>query len=108
MDYFEKQVIDAKYNYNYFFVKLIFDILKILFKLAIMLLLSSIFNCLILNSIVLIYGIYSIYNIYSVINYYYRIISDIRDTLGYSDLSFEIDFSLINIKYLKGVLEYGK
>ena len=108
MNYIEKQFRDAKDNYNYFFVKLIFDILKVFVKLSIMLLISSIFNYTIVNVIVLIYTIYALYNIYSLFNYYFGIISDIKDTLGYSDLSFEINFSLININYLKGVLRYGK
>lgn len=108
MNYLEKQFRDAKDNYNYFFVKLVFDILKILVKLSIMLLISSIFNYVIINIIVLVYTFYAIYNIYSLCNYYFDIIYDIKNTIGYSDLSFEIDFSLININYLKGALKYGK
>jgi len=108
MNYLDKQIKDAKYNYNYFFIVLIFGILKILFKLAIMLLLSSIFNYVIINIIVLLYTFYSLYNIYYLCDYYFDIINDIKNTLGFSDLSFEIDFSLIHIKYLEGVLKYGK
>lgn len=108
MNYLEKQFRDAKDNYNYFFVKLIFDILKVIAKLSIILLISSIFNYIIVNIIALIYTFYTICNIYYLCNYYMGIIYDIKDTMGYSDLSFEIDFSLININYLKGVLKYGK
>jgi len=108
MNYLEKQFRDAKDNYNFFFVKLVFDILKILVKLSIILLISSIFNYFIVNIIVFIYIFYVIFNIYNLSNYYFGIISDIKETMGYSDLSFEIDFSLININYLKGALKYGK
>lgn len=108
MNYLERQFIDAKDNYNYFFVKLVFEILKNLTKLAIILLLSSIFNYVIINIIVLIYTFYTIYNIYYLSNYYLKIIYDIKNTMGYSELSFEIDFSLININYLKGIVKYGK
>jgi len=108
MNYLEKQFRDAKDNYNYFFVKLVFDIMKIFVKLSVMLFISSIFNYVFVNIIVLLYVFYAIYNIYFLCNYYFDIINDIKDTMGYNDLSFEIDFSLINIKYLKGVLEYGK
>lgn len=108
MNYLDKQIRAAKDNYNYFFMKLIFSNLNIIFKLSIMLLISSIFNYTIINIITLIYTIYSLYCIINICNYYFNIIKDIKDTLGYSDLSFEIDFSLFDNNIFKGVVKYGK
>ena len=108
MNYLDKQIKHARDNYNYFFIKLIFCILKNMIKLSIMFLLSSIFNYTCINIIVLLYTIYTIYNIYSLCVYYFNIINDIKDTLGYEELTFEIDFSLIDVKFLKGMVKYGK
>lgn len=108
MNYLDKQIKIAKENYNYFFMKLIFGILSIIFKLSIMLLISSIFNYVIINIIALIYTIYSFYNIVNICKYYFSIINDIKNTLGYSDLAFEIDFSLFDNNIFKGVVKYGK
>lgn len=108
MNYFDKQIRTAKDNYNYFFMKLIFGILNIIFRLSIMLLISIIFNYTIINIIALIYTVYSFYNIVNICKYYFNIINDIKDTLGYSDLYFEIDFSLFDNNIFKGVVKYGK
>lgn len=106
--FFDKQISIARDNYNYFFIKLVFSILKSIFKLSIMLIISSIFNYTIINIIVLIYAVYSLYNICSTVNYYLDIIKDIKNTLGYDDLAFEIDVNLINSNFFKGVVKYGK
>lgn len=101
-------MLSAKENYNYFFMKLLFGILKVIINLSVVLFISVIFNYLIFNIIALVYTIYSMYVIYSVIKYYTDIISDIKNTLGYNYYSFEIDFSLINKNFFKGILRYGK
>lgn len=103
MNFFEKQKSTAKINYSYFFVKLIFSIFKIVFNLSIVLLIGSIFNYIFTYIISLIYTIYSLYNIGKIWNYYFDIIDDIKDTLGYDNLSFEVDSSLI-----QGVVKYGR
>ena len=108
MNYLDKQIRDAKNNYNYFFVKLIFGILSIIFNLSIMLLISSVFNYVIINIIALFYTIYSFFKIINICKYYFSIINDIKNTLGYSDLFFEIDFSLFDNNIFKGVVKYGK
>ena len=108
MTYFDRQIKDARDNYNYFFIKLIFSIFKVIFKLAILLILISFFDYTIINIIALIYTIYSFYGIYSIYNYYIDIINDIKNTLGYNDFVFEFDFNLINKNIFKGVLKYGK
>ena len=108
MNYLDKQIRIAKDNYNYFFMRLLFSILKIIFKLSIVLLTSSIFNYLIINIIVLLYVFYSIYQLYYVIKYYTSIINDIKNTLGYNEYCFEIDFSLVNNSIFKGMVKYGK
>lgn len=108
MNYLDEQMICAKDNYNYFFMKLLFGILKVIIYLSIVLLISIIFNYLFINIIALIYTIYSMYAIYSVIKYYTDIINDIKNTLGYNYYSFEIDFSLINKNIFKGIVKYGK
>ena len=108
MNFFNEQVKIAKDNYNYFFMRLFFSILKIVFKLSCLLLLSSIFNYLVINIIVLIATIYYLYNVYYICSYYFDIINDIKDTLGYNNYSFELDFSLINNNIFKGMVKYGK
>ena len=108
MNYLDKQIRIAKDNYNYFFMRLIFSVLKVIFKLSFILLLSSVFNYLIINIIALIYTIYSLCNIYFIIKYYSGIINEIKDTLGYDDYSFELDFNLVNNNIFKGMVKYGK
>jgi len=108
MNYLDKQVIDAKNNCNYFFVKLIFCVLKNLFKLSIILLISGIFNYTIISIVVLVYTIYSLYDTFNVCKYYFNIINDIKNTLGYNDFYFEIDFNLIHSDFFRGVIRYGK
>ena len=108
MDYLGRQIKDAENNYNYFFVKLIFGILKIVFKLAIVLLISSIFDYTIINILALFYTIYAFCEIGFVCKYYFNIINDIKETLGYKDLCFEIDFKLGDFDVFKGVVKYGK
>ena len=51
MSYVTNQLEEAKYNYNYFFMKMIIKVLQVCFKLSFILLLSSIFNYLIINSV---------------------------------------------------------
>ena len=107
-NFFDKQVSTARENYNYFFIKLVFSILKIVFKLSIILLVSCIFNYSIINIIALIYTIHLLFEISYVIRYYSDIIGDIKKTLKYNDLSFEIDFNLIHGNFFKGVVRYGR
>ena len=108
MKYFERQIKEAKDNYNYFFMKLIIDILKVLMKLSIILLITCILNYTIINILALIYTIYSLFIIGWLYKYYFNIINDIKDTLGYSKLSFEVDFNFINRGILRSVIKYGK
>lgn len=108
MNYLDKQLKEAYVNYNYFFVKLIFSIFKIIVWLAFMLLISSIFNYTIINIMVLIYTFYALYSIYDIWKYYTIIITDIKETLKLDNLSLEIDTNLLNINFFKGVVKYGK
>lgn len=108
MNYLDKQFKEAQDNYNYFFVKLIFSIFKIIVWLAFMLLISSIFNYTIINIIALIYTIYALFNIYNTLKYYSIIITDIKETLKLDSLSWKIDTNLLNINFFKGVVKYGK
>ena len=108
MKFLDKQINDARNNYNYFFIKLIFLIFKNIFKLSVILLLSNVFNYTLINIIAIISTIYYSYNIISIINYYMNIIKDIKDTLGEDKLYFEIDLSLLYCNFFKGVIRYGK
>lgn len=108
MNFLDKQINEANDNYNYFFTKLIFCILKITFKLLIVLLLSSIFNYIFINIIAILFTIYYFYNIIKVSKYYIDIIRDIQETLGYTKLCFEIDLNLLHINLFRGVVRYGK
>ena len=101
----DNQIEIAKYNYNYFFTKMIVKILQTCFKLSCILLISEIFNYIIINIIAIIYTIISLFNIY-ISNYKY-IIEDIRKTLKL-EVSFEIDLNTISDKLFKGILNYGK
>ena len=107
-NYLNNQIEIAKYNYNYFFMKMITKILQICFKLAFVLLVSEIFNYTIINIIAIIYTIISLFNIYIIIRDYKYIIEDIRDTLGIKELAFEIDLNTISDNIIKGILNYGK
>lgn len=106
--YFDKQVRLAYDNYNYFFMKMIVKILQISLKLACILLISGIFNYTFINIIALIYTIISIYSMYETICNYKYIIMDIKDTLGFENVSFEIDLNYISNNIFKGLLNYGK
>ena len=100
----DNQIEIAKYNYNYFFTKMI---VKTCFKLSCILLISEIFNYIIINIIAIIYTIISLFNIYIIISNYKYIIEDIRKTLKL-EVSFEIDLNTISDKLFKGILNYGK
>ena len=106
--FLSKQIVDAKENCNYFFIKFIFCFLVTMIKVSFVLLLSCIFNYVIINIIALIYSIYSLINIINYFNYYYDIIMDIRSTLGYSKFAVTIDLKSINYDYFKGMVKYGK
>ncbi len=108
MNYFDKQINDARDNYNYFFIRLIFEIFKIFFKLSIMLLISGIFNYIVINIIALLYAIYSMYNIGIIFKYYLNIINEIKNTMGFNNYVFEIDLNFISRNFFKGVVKYGK
>ena len=107
-NYYSKQIVSAKKNYNYFFVKMIFSSLKVFTKLALILLINTFLNYTITNIIAMLYTLYSLYLLFKYNNYYINIIRDIKKTLGINDLCFEIDFSLIRYDIIKGVLEYGR
>ena len=100
----DNQIEIAKYNYNYFFTKMIVKILQTCFKLSCILLISEIFNYTIIN---IIYTIKSLFNIYIIISNYKYIIEDIRKTLKL-EVSFEIDLNTMSDKLFKGILNYGK
>ena len=108
MTYFDKQINVAKDNYNYFFIQLFFCILKVIFKLVILLIAICFFDHVVINIIVLLYALYSFYEIYRICVYYIDIINDIKNTLKYIDFVFEFYFNLINKNIFKGVLKYGK
>lgn len=107
MNYFDRQIDDARSNYNYFFIKLFFSILKIIFKLSIILIISNVFNLTFINIMAICYTIYSFYEIYRVCTYYIDIINDIKNTLEIN-LVFEINFNNISKNILNGVVKYGK
>lgn len=88
-------------------MKMIIKVLQIFFKLSFILLLSSIFNYLIINIIAIIYTIIAFINIYNIIKNYTYIISDIKNTLNI-DLSFELDLNTISSNLFKGMFNYGK
>ncbi len=106
--YFNNQKLIAYDNYNYFVMKMIVKVIIYLLRLSIMLIISSIFNYLFINIIAIIYTIISIFWVYEVISNYKYIINDIRYTLDYGDLSFEIDLSVITNSIFKGLISYGK
>lgn len=108
MKFLDKQINETRNNYNYFYIKLIFSILKNIFKLSLILLLSSIFNYTIINIIAIICTIYYFYNIISITIYYFDIINDIRDTLNYEELYFEFDFNILNNDMFRSVIKYEK
>lgn len=103
----DNQIEIAKYNYNYFFTKMIVKILQTCFKLSCILLISEIFNYTIINIIAIIYTIISLFNIYIIISNYKYIIEDIRKTLKL-EVSFEIDLNTMSDKLFEGILNYGK
>ena len=90
MNNINNQLETAKYNYNYFIMKMI------------------IINYTIINIITIIYTIISLFSIYNIIINYNNIIEDIRTTLGIDKLSFEIDVNVISNNLFKGFLSYGK
>lgn len=108
MNNINNQLETAKYNYNYFIMKMIIRILQECFKLSCILLISDIFNYTIINIITIIYTIISLFSIYNIIINYNNIIEDIRTTLGIDKLSFEIDVNVISNNLFKGFLSYGK
>lgn len=108
MNNINNQLETAKYNYNYFIMKMIIRILQECFKLSCVLLISDIFNYIIINIITIIYTIISLFSIYNIIINYNNIIEDIRTTLGIDKLSFEIDVNVISNNLFKGFLSYGK
>ena len=108
MNNINNQLETARYNYNYFIMKMIIRILQVCFKLSCILLISDIFNYIIINIITIIYTIISLFSIYNIIINYNNIIEDIRTTLGIDKLSFEIDVNVISNNLFKGFLNYGK
>lgn len=107
MNYFDKQMGEAKNNYNYFFMKLIISLFKIVLRITIGLFISSILDCIFIYIITLLFVIYSVVQIIFTYRYYLDIINDIKNTIG-CDLIFEIDFRNISYDIFKGVLKYGK
>ncbi|MGM9876574.1 MAG: hypothetical protein ACI310_05030 [Bacilli bacterium] len=105
--FLNNQIEEAKYNYNYFFMQMIIKILRVCFKLSFVLLLSSIFNYLIINILAIICTIISFINIYDIIRKYKYIIDDIKNTLDI-DYLFELDFNVISSNLFKGIFNYGK
>ena len=91
----DKQIIDARNNYNYFAIKLFISILKSLFKLSFILLITSLINLNIIIIFQLIYTIYSFYDINNIINYYINIMKDIKTTINIEDKYLEIDLNLV-------------
>lgn len=106
--FLEEQILEAKNNYNYFIMQMISQIIDALFKLSIVLLISSIFNYIIINIIALILTFYTLYKIYQIIDNYLFIINDIRTTLNIKELTFEIDLAEIKNTFLRNLVNYGK
>lgn len=107
MSYFDRQKREAKENYTYFFIKMLFSIFKIFLKLSIVLLISGIFNYTIINIITLLFTLYSFYNIFNTYYYYHDIMSEIKATIS-SEILLEIDFNKIKFNIFKGMVKYGK
>lgn len=104
----QNQLETAKYNYNYFIMKLIIKILQASFKLSIILLISSIINNPLLNILSYMYIILTIFNIYNIITNYKNLIEDIKTTLKIDKITFEIDINAISNNLFKGMINYGK
>ena len=108
MSFLDVQIRDAKNNLDYFYFKLFFCVLKIIFKIIILLVVCSFFDYTIINIISLVYLFYLIYNIFVIYKYYFNIINDIKMTLEINDYIFKVDFNTINRKFFKEMIKYGK
>lgn len=107
-NFFINQVREAKYNFNYFFMKAIVKVMQILMKLAIILLLNQIFNYIIVNIITIIITIYCMYDIYTTIIEYKEILDDIKFTLKDEQFFYEIDLNTLFNNLFKTEEKYGK
>lgn len=106
--FLNNQIINAKDNFNYFFMKLIAVILQNLLKISIVLLFNQIFNYLIINMLSIIIIVYFMYNIYNIIDNYSKILNDIKDTLPNENIFYEIDLNILADSLFKRKVKYGK
>lgn len=102
------QFIIAKDNLNYFFMRMLANILKFLFKISICLIINSFINVLAINIMLILYIIYTIYNMVKNIIYYINIINDLRTNLEIKDLSFEIDMRQLKNFLFERRIYYGR
>ena len=104
----QKQVEEAQNNCNYFFNKLLSCILSIILKLLSIILISIIFNYLIINIIAILYTFYSLYSLMEVTSYYMNIIKDIAISSNIKLTSFEVDPNIYKEEVLKKILNFSK
>ncbi len=104
----EKQINEAKLNFNYFFMMMISKIIKNILILTCFLLINQIFDTLTINIITLLYTIYSIFSIYKVIDDYNYILNDIKNTFEDEEFVYIIDTNIIKDNLVRSVVKYGK
>ena len=103
-----KQIRDAKDNFNYFFVAAIVKVIKCMLLLCSVLVLNILFDNLIVYIITLIYTLYTFYKIYNIVNMYKYILEDIKKTLYKEKFYYVIDTNKIKNNLFGKVVKYGK
>lgn len=104
----DKQIKEAKINFNYFFMVMIVKIIKQIILLTTILLINQVFDILIINIITLLFTICSIFIIYKIAEHYNYILNDIKNTFSTVDFTYIVDTYFIKESLLKKVVKYGK
>lgn len=104
----EKQIIDAKINFNYFFMTMIIKLFKVTTIFGCILLINQIFDILIINILSLIYSLITIYIIYRIIDNYNYILKDIKKTFAKEVFTYTIDTNTFKDQLFEKVVKYGK
>lgn len=106
--FFNNQIMMAKNNFNYFFMKMIVKIFQNIFKIASILLISQICNLLFVNILSILLIITTIYNIYEIVTNYSQILKDIKNTLPNENICYEIDLNTLSNNLFRIGERYGR
>ena len=107
-NYVNNQIKDANNNFNYFLVRLITLIVRVIFIISLILIINSFISSTFVNVISIIFMILYGIHVFNKVSYYSEVMLDIKSTIPKEKISYELDINTLSDNLITKGFNYGK